>query len=201
MRPFSFLILLATLWVPGGAMADEPLTAIRQTVDSVIHVLKSRQDSTKLSAADRQAIHDIVDSRFDFHEMSKRSMGKIWKKIDKEQRREFVPVFQELLERNYGNRLAGFTGQTVSYGEVKLDGKRAKVDTEIDNDGVPIPVRYSLYDNGDAWMVYDIRIEGVSLVATFRSDFKTIFKKNGFDGLLAQLGEKVDSLKSEDSSG
>ncbi|MDX8411923.1 MAG: ABC transporter substrate-binding protein [Mariprofundaceae bacterium] len=200
MRLFPLLTLLTALWLPGGAMADEPLTVIRQTVEGVIQVLESRQDGTRLAPADRQAIHDIIDNRFDFYEMSKRSMGRIWKKIDKEQRRQFVPVFQELLERNYGNRLAGFSGQTVVYGKVTQDEKRAKVDTEIDNDGISIPVRYSLYNNGSAWLVYDIRIEGVSLVATFRSDFKTIFKKSGFDGLLAQLGKKVDSLKRKDSS-
>jgi phospholipid transport system substrate-binding protein len=201
MRPFLLLTFLTALWIPGGAMAGEPLTVIRQAVEGVIQVLEDRQDSTNLSPADRLAIHDIIDSRFDFHEMSKRSMGRVWKKIDKGQRRQFVPVFQELLERNYGNRLAGFSGQTVSYGEVTRKEKRAKVETEIDNEGTPIPVHYSLYHNGSAWLVYDIRIEGVSLVSTFRSDFKTIFKKNGFDGLLAQLGEKVDSLKRKDSSG
>ena len=201
MRPLLNIILIAMLWFPGSALAGEPLTVIQQTVDRVIQVLENRQDSTKLTAVDRQAIHEIVDRHFDFREMSKRSMGSTWKAIDKAQRQKFVPVFQELLEQNYGNRLAGFTGQTVSYGEVKVDGKRAKVETEIDNEGKPIPVQYSLYNNGSNWLVYDINIEGVSLVATFRSDFRTIFKKDGFDGLLAQLHEKIETLKSQDASG
>jgi len=81
----KYVAFAIAMLLPAGAMASEPLTVVQQTVDGVIKVLQVRQDSSKLSDADRRAIHGVVDGRFDFQEMAKRSLGSIWKEIDERQ--------------------------------------------------------------------------------------------------------------------
>jgi len=121
-----------------------------------------------------------------------------WKKFDSGQRDHFVDVFRELLERSYGNNLASYKGQTVEYGDVRIKGKKARVNTKIKDESISIPVQYSLKLKNDQWRVYDIRIEGLSLVSAFRTDFKTIYKKEGYDGLILQLETKIKKLKKQD---
>lgn len=196
-----FLAALLTLALPAMAWADSgPKAVVQQTVDRVIQILKERANTDVLSAKDRLAIKRAVKTSFDFREMAKRSLSKGWKKINEKQRARFVYVFSELLERSYGNRLAGYSGQTVSYGEVSLRNNKATVDTEIVDEHRRIPVQYKLHRASKSWRVYDIKIEGLSLVSTFRSDFKRIMKKKGFKGLMKTLSNKLKRLRDEEKA-
>ncbi len=191
----ALVILLPSLaWANLG-----PKAVIQETVDTVINILKAREDPATLTAGDRHAISKAVEAGFDFREMARRSLGKGWKKISPAQRLEFTHVFRELIERSYGNRLAAFSGQTVEYGEVKEKKRhRVSVSTEIIDNKRRIPVKYSLRESRHGWRVYNIIIEGVSLVSTYRTSFKSTMKKKGFDGLMQNMHNKLAKLKGKD---
>ncbi|MDX8393597.1 MAG: ABC transporter substrate-binding protein [Mariprofundales bacterium] len=197
----GFLCLLFLITTPVLASVDtsNPKIVVQETVDGVIHVLKSRADDKVINQDDRNAMHQVIGSRFDFAEMSKRTLGKYWRRMSSSERKKFTNVFRELLERSYGNRLSDYSGQTVEYGEVEMHGELSKVASLIIDGDTEIPVDYSLLNvENTGWQIYDIRIEDVSMVATYQSSFRAKMKKDGFSGLLKTMQNKLKSLHKED---
>jgi phospholipid transport system substrate-binding protein len=191
--------LLASMVLPAqAAQANTPDTVIRDTVEGIIHVLDHRTDKNRISEVDRVAIRKIISDHFDFHAMSRLSVGAPWNDATPEQRSRFTTLFKELLEYSYGNRLSAYHGQTIHYDAAEYRGNRARIKSMIIDTDKQTPVEYRLLKDGDDWRVYDIRIEGVSLVATFRTDFQNEIDSVGFDGLLKSLAKKVDELKAKD---
>ena len=192
----ALLICLA----PSLGWADiGPKATVEKTVNSVIDILKAREHPEVLTARDREAISKAVEFSFDFREMARRSLGRGWRTLSEAQRQHFTQIFRELLERSYGSRLAAFSGQTVSYGEVKKRKHgRVTVETEIIDKKKQIPVKYSLYKSRHGWRIYNIIIEGVSLVGTYRTNFRNTLKKKGFEGLMQNMQDKLAKLKEAD---
>lgn len=194
--------ICAAIWlslVP-SAMADEgPKAVVEATVGDIIAVLKSRENPNKLTEENRDAIRQAVTGRFDYRKMARGSLGKPFNKLSDENKDAFTEVFRELLERSYGNRLADYGDQTIRYGDAAFKKGKALVKSWVIDGEKEIPVYYRLYQNNDVWMVYDIKIEGVSLVGTFRKDFKSSMKRDGFEGLLSALKAKVERLKEKDA--
>lgn len=193
------LVLCLTLLLPFTAWADEGNAdaekVVRAVVEELTEVLLAREDDEVISEKDMHAIHEVAGSYFDFHEMAKRSLAKNWKKLDKTQQSQFVDAFRSLLERSYGGRLSGFQNQKVNYLGSENEGDNIVVATEVEDDDMSIPIDYKLHQKG-SWLIYDIRVEGQSLVSTYRSDFKKIIRKKGFDGLMSVLQSKLDQLQS-----
>jgi phospholipid transport system substrate-binding protein len=179
------------------ANTDDPKAVVEKAVNGILHALESRKDPSRLTEEDREAIRQQVEGRFDYREMARRSVGKPWKKESPEKQAEFTETFRNLLERSYGNRLAQYHGQIVEFDSAEYKKKKARVKTRVVDANKTTPVEYRLHKNNGTWQVYDIKIEGVSLVGTFRKDFKGPLKKNGFDGLLKQLQDKVARLKAK----
>ncbi len=194
------LILIMVLPVHAFAKVNSPEEVVEIVVNGVIHVLKSRQDQKRITPADRAAIRRAVKGYFDFREMAKRSLGRPWRNMDKAQRTDFVCTFRELLEQSYGNRLSTYHHQTVAFGKVRIRGRVAIVDSEIIDAEKRTPVRYRLVHRQTGWMVYDIKIEGISMVSTFRSDFGEAVSQKGINGFLSDLKKKVGTLKKQDQS-
>jgi len=181
-----------------GAKEIGPKEAVEITVKGVIDVLKARKDQTTLSEQDRAAIREAVSVYFDFNEMGKRALAAPWKELSAAQQTEFVALFRQLLELTYGNRLANFRNQRVEYGEVYIKGRIAIVDSEVVDADKTTPVRYKLVSKEVGWRVYDIQVEGISMVSTFRTDFTTAFYKDGAEGFLAGLKERVTGMQDQD---
>jgi len=199
------LITFLLLWIASPAWAnateqDNPKVVVEKTVNGILHALEGRKDQNKLTDKDRDAIRQQVEGRFDYREMARRSVGKIWKKQSSDQQTAFTETFRQLLERSYGNRLAAYHGQTVEFDDAEFKKNKARVKTRVMDSNKTTPVEYRLHQRDGTWQVYDIKIEGVSLVGTFRKDFKGPLKKDGFDGLLKTLKEKVEQLKEKDAS-
>ena len=195
------LVMMALLiLLPIQGMADEvgPLQAVQVTVNGVIDVLKSRVDQKSLSEKDREAIRKAVEVYFDFAEMGKRALARPWKELNDAQRTEFVALFRQLLELTYGNRLANFHNQKVEYGEVYVKGRIAVVDSEVVDADKRTPVRYKLVHKKVGWRVYDIQVEGISMISTFRTDFTTAVNKDGIEGFLSGLKERVAGMQNQD---
>jgi len=200
-KKFLFSLVFATL-LPIYALAgsDDPKTVVETAVNGVIHVLKSRPNQDAITLKDREDIRQSIEGYFDFREMAKRSLGKPWRKMDEAQRTDFVNTFRELLERSYGNRLSEYHDQTVEFGKVKTRGRIAIVNSEVIDAEKRTPVRYKLVHKKSGWRVYDIKVEGISMVSTFRSDFKQSVSQKGIDGFLGDLKKQVEKLKKQDKT-
>ena len=195
----SILGLLA-----GTAGAGEPLEKIRETIEDVLTVLA---DET-LRAPERQALRrdklrQVVYQRFGFEEMARRALGRHWRDLNADQRQEFVGLFSDLLERSYVGKIEGAgAGSEVAYTRETIDDEGfASVLTVITNRlGSQIEVEYRLLqrDGNTAWEVYDIVIEGVSLINNYRTQFNNIIHRNSYDGLVKQLRLKQEQEEAAD---
>ncbi|MBN4082315.1 ABC transporter substrate-binding protein [Mariprofundus ferrooxydans] len=196
---FLLLCFAVPAWA-NDTERDDPKLVVEKAVNGILHALEGRKDQSKLTEQDRDAIRQQVEGRFDYREMSRRSVGRAWKKQSSEQQAAFTKTFRQLLERSYGNRLSAYHGQTVEFDDAEFKKNKARVKTRVIDSNKTTPVEYRLHQSAGTWQVYDIKIEGVSLIGTFRKDFKGPLKKDGFDGLLKALNKKVERLRKKDAS-
>lgn len=193
------LPLMLALGTPAMANDDNgPKAVVEASVLGIIQVLEARADTNRLTEANREAIRKVVDGRFDYAEMAQRSVGRAWNSVSDEQHAQFADVFRELLERSYGNRLAEYNGQKVVFDDAEFKGDKARVKSRVIDTNKETPLEYRLHQTATGWQVYDIRIEGVSLVSTFRKDFAAQLEKGSFTELLTTLQDKVAKLKAKD---
>jgi phospholipid transport system substrate-binding protein len=188
-------VLVGSLLLVGHAIraeAGEPLDKIRVTVDDVMDVIANKNLDEQQR---RTQIRQAVLKRFGFDEMAQRSLAQHWRTLTPQQQKEFVELFTDLLERSYINRIASYRGgrQGVRYTKEDISGDNATVDTEIRSErGEPAAVEYRLLHKDNDWKVYDIIIEGVSLVNNYRTQFNTIILKDSYAGLVKQMRLKLE---------
>jgi len=203
MHKWMKMAAVAMLMLLGAVNAwanSDPKVVVETTVRAIIEVLEARADQNRLTEADRDAIRKVVAGHFDYREMSRRSLGRPWNKISGVQQSEFTELFRELMERSYGNRLAEYNGQKVEFADAEYKKDKARVQSKVIDVNKETPVEYRLHQTKTGWQVYDIRIEGVSLVSTFRKDFDALLQKDGFEGLMKSLKKKVEDLKAQDKA-
>lgn len=179
-----------------GAWAGSPTDAVKSVIDEVIRILQD--PSLKAPAMKKQRrdrVKQVVDRRFDYEEMAKRSLGAPWRTLAAGQRQEFVRLFGELLEASYSGKVMNYQGEKVQYlREIPEDANYAEVKTVIlrKNDRIPMDYRLMLKDRG--WVVYDVVIEGVSLVNNYRSQFSQVIRESSYNGLVQRLRNKISEL-------
>lgn len=199
-KSFIALAFVCSAWYGTGAFAAAATTPTEQVRGAVDEVLKILQDGSLQSDTRRQKIRDAIAPYFDFRAMSQSTLAQNWKMATPEQKERFMVLFQELLENVYIVAMEEYSGETVRYGQEKLKGKRASVETFIvQPNGPEIPVMYRMRQKQDQWLAYDVVIENVSLVSNYRTSFRQIAKRQGMDALLKQLQEKVDSQLKADA--
>jgi phospholipid transport system substrate-binding protein len=191
----SWLLLLLLLPGVGTATAEGPMEVIRQTADRMI--VELRQHRSELEADPRLIyglVEDIVLPHFDFELISKYALGKYWRTASPQQRKTFVENFRNLMVRTYAHTLLNYSDQKIEYLPLRSGGndKRVVVATKVSaSGGAPIPIDYKLYTaDGAAWRVYDVEIDGVSLVSTYRSNFDGQIRRVGVDGVIQWLVER-----------
>ncbi len=186
-------VLIFFPWGQSWAIAvdrSSPTGVVQTVVDKVLTVLK--EDSLEQEAR-RAKIRELIAPHFDFHAMSRSILAQNWKKASPQQRDRFIELFSNLLENTYIVAMEAYTNQKIIVGPEKRKGRRALVKTVVEQDtGVTTPINFRMRQNADGWYAYDVIIEGVSLVSNYRSTFRTIVKRDGMDGLLTQLAEKVE---------
>ena len=143
----------------------------------------------------REKIMTNIKTVFDFREMSKRVLGKTWKTISEEDRTYFTELMTKLLENVYVGKLEGYSGQDIVFTNERKKGNRAQVTTLVEHEGVELPIHYIMKYSAGKWMVYDINIEGVSLVRNYMEQFKSILRKEKFTGLVKVLEKKNASFE------
>ncbi len=188
----------------GTAAAGEPLEKIRDTVEDVLAVLADESlRAPEGRELRRQKLRQAVYQRFGFEEMTRRALGRHWRGLNADQRQEFVGLFSDLLERSYVGKIeATGAGSEVAYGRETIDDEGfASVLSVITNRlGSQIEVEYRLLqrDGETAWEVYDIVIEGVSLINNYRTQFNNIIHRTSYDGLVNQLRLKQEQEEAAD---
>lgn len=198
-RRSAVLIVAAASMVAGSmalaAGADSPaLHLVKQVTSSIIDELTSRREELQDNP---QAAYGLVERLvlpyFDFERMSRRVLGKRWKTATPEQQTRFVSAFRSLLVRTYATLFSEYRGQTLTY----LDPVPRKKDNEIVipvrivlAGSQPVRVAYAMHRNGADWKVFDVAVDGVSLVRTYRSSFRSEIARHGIDGLIARLEAK-----------
>ena len=178
------------------AVADNanPEAIVRETSDRMLAMLKEQHAVIK-AEPDRLygLIDDIVLPHFDFVRMARWVLGKHWRKASPEQQQQFVDEFRTLLVRTYGTALLDYTELTIHYLPLRMaaGSEDVTVRTEVVKPGgVPIPISYSMFRRADGWKVYDVAIDGISLVSNYRSSFSTEIKDQGMDKLIQRLVER-----------
>jgi phospholipid transport system substrate-binding protein len=195
---FLFLITTAGLagWVaPASASAKDAEALVRHTTDAVLARLeKERPKLEKHPEGIYDLVEDLVLPHFDFWRMSQWVLGRYWRRADDQQRAAFVDQFRTLLVRTYATALLQYTGQNIQYLPLRAstDASDVTVRTEIAQpSGQPVRLDYSMHRdrNGD-WKVYDITVEGVSLVTNYRSTFSGEIRQHGLDQLIQNLKKR-----------
>lgn len=184
-------LLLFTLSVAVANVDQSPTDDLKPVLDELISVLAD--DSIKgpdNSEKRRDTIMAVIRQGFDFQEMSKRVLGRTWREIDDQEKLRFTELMTEFLKNVYIGKLESYSGQTVEFSGEVVKGTRAQVSTNILNEGVKIPVHYIMSKTDSKWMVYDINIEGVSLVRNYQEQFKSILRTEKYEGLVKVLEEK-----------
>ena len=182
------------------AAAGVPTDQLKGAVE---RVLKTLDDPTLKGEARlperRVAVRKIANEIFDFGEIAKRSMARHWQPLSEAQRTEFVSLFADLLERSYISKIETYGGEKIQYTSERADGEFATVSTRIvTKNGTEVPVDYRMIKRADRWLVYDVSIEGVSLVSNYRTQFNKIIQTTSYNELVSKLRNKQDELLAED---
>ncbi len=193
-RLLKFLMMAVALSFTSASLAaSSPTDDVRTSVDAILVILQNGELDVQQKRAD---ISKIITKRFDFRAMSQRTLATNWKKTSDEEKKQFTALFSQLIESSYVGRIEAYTNEKVEYPGEKVKGKKAVVETLILTSSADIPVNYKLYQKGDQWLVYDVIIEGISLISNYRSSYQEIMKDEGFDGLLNKMQAKIDELSS-----
>ena len=188
---------MAVLWTPGLGLAGPATDQIKGTMDQVLKILTDPTLKGEQKTKERRAkLHKIVVEQFDFSEMSKRSMGRDWSARTPEERTEFIRLFTDLLERTYIDRVEGYTGEQILYLEETSDGNYSEVRTKIiTKRNQEVPIFYRVQKTDSKWEVYDIIIEGVSLVNNYRTQFSKIIRTSSYQNLVKKMQAKFEDEK------
>jgi phospholipid transport system substrate-binding protein len=185
------------------ARAGAPLDQLKLQVDRVLKVLEDPELKKPEKAKDRRlAVRKIANDIFDFNETAKRSLGRHWQARTPAEQTEFVQLFSDLLERSYLSKIELYGGEKIQYVSDALEnGDQAKVLTKIvARQGSEIPIEYRMHKRGDRWLVYDVMIEGVSLVSNYRTQFNKIIQTSSFQELVKKMKSKQEELASGSTS-
>ncbi|MDO9533088.1 MAG: ABC transporter substrate-binding protein [Deltaproteobacteria bacterium] len=175
-----------------GAWAGPPTEIAKQVIERALEALN---DPSSQSEVRRQKVKRIVDPYFDYQEMAKRSLGPAWGKLSAGQRHEFVQLFAQLLEASYSDKIEKYAQRVkIDYTGEILDGDYAEVRTVVVRANDRIPLNYRLINEAGSWKVYDVVIEGVSLVSNYRSQFSRIIHESSYAELVRRLKTKVSEL-------
>ena len=188
------VILVVLIMVPLYGYAATPKETVETGVNKVLKTLGDPAFKAKKKDQQIAIIGEEIDDVFDFKELSRRTLGRSWKKMSAEQQTEFVKLFKELLQGVYADRLLAYSDQKVLFEkETMLKKGRAEVQSYLQtSDGKKIPLFYRLTDKSGSWKVYDVIIEGVSMVKNYRTQFREIISKDSPEKLLEILRDKVN---------
>jgi phospholipid transport system substrate-binding protein len=190
--------MVFALWLTLGfaaaaqAQHDTPTATVKTTVDAILAVLR-KPDFT--FERDRSTISAEVTKAFDATAMAQSVLSTNWRTASKEQQEAFRDLLLQTIENSYIDRIKAYTNETVDFRGETITDNRATVQTVIVTANGGVPVNYKLRQRADGWFVYDVEVENVSMVSSYRDTYRDIVRRDGMDGLLQQMRVKLDQLK------
>lgn len=191
-------VLALQLFVGGltSVMAGPATDSIKGTIDEVLKILNDKELKAPARLEDRrQRLEKVVGARFDYPEMSRRSLGAPWNQLSDKDRQEFVDLFRTLLTNTYADRVETYSGEGVQYLNERTEKEYAEVRTKVLSGKTEIPMDYRLLNKNNDWRVYDVVVDGVSLVNNYRGQFTKILHTSSYPDLVDQLRKKSDKIK------
>src|SRR5262249_56613726 len=186
------MVLGVALCVP--VWAGEPPHQLKGSVDKVLKIL---QDPKLQAQPDerRVAVRKVANGIFDWAETAKRALGPHWQNLSEKDRKEFVELFSDLLERSYIGKIEQYSGERIKYAGESAEGATATVRTKlIAKNGTEVPVDYRMLKNGDRWLVYDVSIEGISRVGNYLTQFNKIIQTASYEELVRKMRAQDQGL-------
>ncbi len=192
-----FLLMLLMILLNGGrslaSSNNDPLVQVQKSVDEILMILQLEELKASGKKGKRQElVLNVVRKMFDFRGMARSSLGKNWKNLTTDQQDRFVGLFASLIERRYIGKIDAYNDQKVIYKEQRVKKNKARVYTAIIDKDLEIPIDYSLMRSQGKWLIKDLRIENVSLVANYRRDFNSIIRKEQFAGLVEKITKQLE---------
>jgi phospholipid transport system substrate-binding protein len=188
---YGTVVALVLVMSP-SAWAGAPTEQLREHVDQVIKILQTPELQGERKTTERRAeVRKVANNIFDYPETAKRSLGRHWQDRTPAERSEFTQLFADLLEHAYFSRIDRYSGENMKYVGESVQGDQGTIRTRIlTKQGSEIPVDYRLFRQGTQWRVYDVIIEGVSLISNYRTQFNKIIQTSSFNDLLAKMKAK-----------
>jgi phospholipid transport system substrate-binding protein len=191
-RAVAAVALVVSLVVVRDGWAGPPTDQLRTRIDRVVKTLEEPELKKEGKARERRAaVRKIAEEIFDFAETARRSLGRHWQPRTPAERKEFVDLFANLLERSYLSKIELYNGEKITFLGDTIDGDQATVRTKLlTKQGTEIPVDYKMARQSDRWLVYDVVIEGVSLIANYRTQFNKIIQTSSYQELVRKMKTK-----------
>lgn len=189
----AFAVILILMFST-AAIAGEATDRIKAVTDKLIEIVTDHKlDPPNMAEKRARMIRDAVDSVFDWSEFSKRAMGRYWNNLSNAQKKEFVNLFGQLLERTYMEKTRHYSGEKMIFTGEDTDNKYGTVDASVTTkNGANVPIKYRVIKENGKWWVYDVSVEGISLVHNYKVQFNNILSRSSYDELLRRLKAKVN---------
>jgi phospholipid transport system substrate-binding protein len=197
-RITALILGMLLMLLPCSSIAGVPMETIEVKVNELLNVLGDKSlEGEAGKEAKEEAIRKISNEMFDFIEVGKRALGRNWRKFSRDQRKEFVTLFRKLLENVYMDRLLEYTNEKIVFEkEIMLSENKVEVFSNIVASDKSIPINYRLILKNDKWKVYDVIIEGISMIKNYRTQFNEILSKKSPDQMIEDLRVKITEQKS-----
>lgn len=197
-RALSLCFFLTALagFLPGShAAIESPTAVVRDTINEVIRILEDPGLKQPSQAKHRRRLlEDVIAQRFDYEEMSKRTLAAHWRQRSTGEQQEFVELFRAFLSNRYADKIEGYAGEQVQYLSERLADGYAEVRTRLVSSKLDVPMDYRLFEESGKWYAYDIIVNGVSLVSNYRSQFREIIADSSYETLVDKLRKQVNRL-------
>ena len=189
----AVVIGVIVMTAPCSALAQAAKDTVQTEVNKIVATIKASGFKEQPREKQISDIRHIINAIFDYSELSRRTLGKGWKKFSADQQAEFIALFSELLENTYADRILAYTDEKIDFGdELALKKNRVEVKSAIiTQDNKSVPLNYRMIQKNGNWRVYDVVIEGISLVQNYRSQFREILAQKSPQDLIETLKEKV----------
>ena len=194
-------LTLATALAVPPANAGAPTEQLKTQVDRVLKLMDDPALKDKPKDK-RAAVRKVAEDIFDFGETAKRALGRHWADRTPAERDEFVKLFGDLLERSYISKIELYGGEKIQYVTDKIDGEQASVMSKlVTKTNTEVPIEYRMLRKGERWLVYDVIIEGVSLVSNYRTQFNKIIQTSSFAELVKKMKSRQEEMGSATDAG
>ncbi len=193
-RPWIIVCsVLAALWltvVP--ALADTPTSYVKGILDEVMRI----QNDPSQEHTRKESIRLIIQKNFDFDQMSRDSLGQTYNRLSASQRQEFHRIFSALFQDSYTRLVLNFLKrETVNYGNEQSDGSQARLDTTLIRKNETIPVEYLMHKQGSGWILYDVIVDGVSILDNYKRQFARVISTKSYDYLMDKMRTQYRAIQ------